>query len=107
MRLSPRFYWLSAAILLLANVLLRFDGTAVWDDAHFFLRYAHNALQHGHWAWNADEPAAYGLTAPLYGGLLLLLRMLPGLPGPPSAARQWAERLDDAEQLPGRLEDRA
>ena len=66
---------IATALLWLGNVALRFDGTAVWDDAYFFVRYADNFLQHQNFAWNADEPAAYGLTAPIYGVAVLIPRV--------------------------------
>ncbi len=85
MRRASQVFLLLSVLLLLGNVALRWDGTAVWDDAHFFTRYADNFLAHGNFAWNADEPATYGLTAPLFGVVIVVLRLLDG----PVAAHLW------------------
>lgn len=82
----PQLLLIATALLWLGNVALRFDGTAVWDDAYFFVRYADNFIEHQNFAWNAAEPAAYGLTAPIFGVAVLIGRFLAG----PPAAVLWS-----------------
>ena len=50
---------------------MRFSAVAVWDDAWFYGRYGSNFISHGDFQWNPGS-RAYGLTAPLYGVLVMV-----------------------------------
>lgn len=73
---------LASGGLLLANVLMRFGGASVWDDAYFYARYADNFIQSNSFSWNVGQEA-YGLTSPIYGILLTPIRLLGGDPDLP------------------------
>lgn len=70
------------------NLLLRFSGVAVWDDAYFFFRYADNLLEGGQYSWNLGEDPTFGLTSPLYAAWVLLWQSL--LPLSPAAVLWWS-----------------
>ncbi len=79
----------TVGLFFLANLGLRITGVVVWDDAYFFVRYADNLLQSGTWSWNPDTPPTYGLTSPLHGAQVALLRV--GVDPPALAA--WLSSL--------------
>lgn len=83
-RLAPMI-GLTVALFFLGNILLRFAGVMVWDDAYFFGRYADNFWEVGNWAWNVNDTPEYGLTSIAYGGFVLVMRMVGG----PMAATLW------------------
>ena len=62
------------AVMLAAGMLVRFSAVAIWDDAWFYTRYADNLIQSGSYQWNVQEKG-YGLTAPLFGLLVALVRL--------------------------------
>ncbi|MCC7294166.1 MAG: hypothetical protein IT449_19055 [Phycisphaerales bacterium] len=52
------------------------------DDAYMFLRYADRMAAEGRICWNPGGPLTYGLTSPLYGVWVCVVRWL--FPGDPS-----------------------
>ncbi len=52
------------------------------DDAYMFLRYADRMAEEGRVCWNPGGPLTYGLTSPLYGVWVCVVRWL--IPGDPS-----------------------
>jgi hypothetical protein len=64
------------AALVAAKVVVRFDLSALWDDAYITTRYATNVLRTGRIAWNPGGEAVYGLTGPLILVLALPLEIV-------------------------------
>jgi len=58
-------------------------GTALSDDAAFFLRYAENMVHGNFWVWNRGEAPVWGASAPLFP-LLLALPIALGAPMVPA-----------------------
>jgi hypothetical protein len=56
---------LTAAVLVLAKVVARFDLSTLWDDGYMFVRYGESLLREGRLSWNPGGEATYGLTTPL------------------------------------------
>ena len=63
----------SVAVLVVA-LLARFTIGSVWDDAYIVLRYADRVAASGALSWNPGEPPTYGLTSPLYLGVVVPIR---------------------------------
>jgi len=77
---------LTVALFLLGNIILRFAGVMVWDDAYFFGRYADNFWEIGSWSWDIKSTPEYGLTSLAYGGFILGFRILDA----PMASTLWS-----------------
>lgn len=60
--------------VLVVALLARFTIGAVWDDAYIVLRYADRLIATGVLSWNPREPPTYGLTSPLYLGVVVPIR---------------------------------
>lgn len=58
------------------------------DDAYMFLRYADRVAAEGRVCWNPGGPLTYGLTSPLYGLWVCVVRWL--ISGDPSRIMTWA-----------------
>lgn len=68
-----------ASAWLLALIAARYYPLA-FDDAHMFMRYAHN-LRHGlGYSWNLDGVHTYGATSLLWAFATVLLSFLPAVP---------------------------
>jgi hypothetical protein len=85
--------WLWLPILtclgvLFFSIVALFVGTGpfmgVWDDGYMFVRYADNLRAFHTVAWNPGGEPTYGLTAPLFLGVVVPVRML--MPGNPTTA---------------------
>ena len=63
----------SVSVLVVA-LLARFTIGAVWDDAYIVLRYADRLIATGVLSWNPGEPPTYGLTSPLFLGVVVPIR---------------------------------
>jgi hypothetical protein len=64
-------------IPLLAIVLRVIAGPRVIDDAYILFRYAQNLLAGNGFVFNPGEPV-FGITTPLFGGLLAALAAVSG-----------------------------
>jgi hypothetical protein len=60
--------------VLVVALLARFTIGAVWDDAYIVLRYADRLIATGVLSWNPGEPPTYGLTSPLFLGVVVPIR---------------------------------
>jgi hypothetical protein len=69
-------------IPLLAIVMRVMAGPRVIDDAYILFRYAQNLLAGNGFVFNPGEPV-FGITTPLFGGLLAALGALGGGPAAP------------------------
>ena len=49
--------------MLVLNILIRFSGHHVWDDAFMFYRYAHNWINAGIFSWQPGGETVYGPTS--------------------------------------------
>ncbi len=78
-RLLKTCYWLvllaccGIIVLEICNQFFRGD---IWDDSFMFIRYADNVLAHGKLSWNPGGEPTYGLTSPLFLGIVVPLRAL-------------------------------
>jgi hypothetical protein len=57
-------------------VLVQFSARFILDDAFMFVRYADRLLSEGRLSWNPGGPPTYGITSPLYLGIVVPLRLL-------------------------------
>jgi hypothetical protein len=48
------------------NLVMLFNGPAVWDDAYMIARYADHLHSEGVMSWNSNEGAVYGMTSPAW-----------------------------------------
>lgn len=69
------FFALTCIVIFVVNILPRFNGYFIMDDAYMFARYADNFLDHGYFTWNG-ETGAYGATSLLYVIVLIPFRLL-------------------------------
>jgi len=70
-----------AVAFLVATIAIRlvhygYFGDSIMDDAFFFVRYAHNFLETGVFAWNRGEGPVYGNTSQLYQIMVTLVYWL-------------------------------
>ena len=62
--------------LFLAAVLVQFSARFILDDAFMFVRYADRLLSEGRLSWNPGGSPTYGITSPMFLGIVVPVRLL-------------------------------
>lgn len=69
------FFMIICLVIVVVNLLPRFNGYYIVDDAFMFARYADHLPATGHFSWDGSTPA-YGATSLVYVFSLLPFRLL-------------------------------